>query len=67
MFNNKPCCPPPHRGSGLFSIIAIFALCILIFYQLIITLIIPLRFNIFILLIEVFLLLFFLYRVIWPH
>ena len=69
MFNNQgPCCPPPRRpGGGFFSIIAIFALCILIFYQLIITLILPLRFNIFILLLELFILTFLLYRIVWPH
>lgn len=69
---NFNCCPPPNcnnnnRGGGIFTILAIFALCILIFYQLIITLILPLRFNIFILLLESFILLFLLYRVIWPY
>lgn len=70
MYNNGPCCPPPNhkgRGGGFFTILAIFALCILIFYQLIITLILPLRFNIFILLLELFILTFLLYRVVWPH
>lgn len=69
MFNNGPCCPPPRRpgGGGFFSILAIFALCILIFYQLIITLILPLRFNIFVLLLELFILTFLLYRIVWPH
>lgn len=69
MYNNRPCPPPghPNRGGGFFSILAIFALCILIFYQLLITLILPLRFNIFILLLEIFILIFLLYRVIWPH
>lgn len=70
MFTNGPCCPPPNKkphGGGFFTIIAIFALCILIFYQLIITLILPLRFNIFILLLELFILTFLLYRVVWPH
>ena len=49
-------CPNRNCGGGLFTILAIFCLSILIFYQIIITLIIPLRFNLFILLIEVFLL-----------
>ena len=69
MFNQGPCCPPPNRrgGGGFFAILAIFALCILIFYQLIITLILPLRFNIFVLLLEIFILTFLLYRIVWPH
>ena len=54
-------------GGGLFTIFAIFTLSILIFYQTIITLILPFRFNIFILLIEVSLLFFFLFRIIWPR
>lgn len=58
---------PRKKGSGFFSIIVIIGLSILIFYQVIITLILPLRFNIFILLIEVALLFFFLYRIIWPY
>ena len=59
---------PPHRkGGGLFTILAIFALCILIFYQVIITLILPLRFNVFILFLEVFLLIILLYRIVWPY
>lgn len=60
-------CPNRNCGGGLFTILAIFALSILIFYQIIITLILPLRFNLFILLIEVFLLFFLLYRIIYPH
>lgn len=71
MYNNRPCPPSPcgnhNRGGGFFTILAIFALCILIFYQLLITLILPLRFNIFVLLLEIFILIFLLYRVIWPH
>ena len=58
---------PRNNGGGLFSVLAIIALSILIFYQVIITLILPLRFNIFILLIEVALLFFFLYRIVWPY
>lgn len=61
--------PNNNRGffRGFFSIITILILACLIFYQIIITLIIPLRFNIFILLIEVFLLFFVLARIIWPN
>lgn len=61
-------CPRPNpRGGGIFTILAILALSILIFYQVIITLILPLRFNIFILLIEVSLLFFLLFRIIYPR
>ena len=58
-----------HRGffKGFFSIISVLILACLIFYQTIITLILPFRFNIFILLIEVVLLFFILYRIIWPY
>ncbi len=59
----------PHKnfGGGFFTIIAIFCLAILIFYQILITLILPLRFNLFILLIEVFALFYLLFRIIYPH
>ncbi len=71
MYPHGPCPPPPPhknpRGGGLFTVLAIFALCILLFYQIIITLILPLRFNIFILLLELLILIFLLYRVVWPY
>lgn len=57
----------PPKGGGFFVVLAIFALCVLIVYQIILTLIIPIRFNIFVLFIEVGLLFFFLYRIIWPY
>ena len=57
----------PCRGNGFFTVLGIFILLCLIFYQVIITLIIPLRFNIFILFIEVILLIFLIYRIIWPY
>ena len=60
-------CPKRGRGPSIFGVFAIIGLLILIFYQVLITLILPLRFNIFILLIEVALLLFFLFRIIWPY
>lgn len=63
----RPCGCGNNRPPGLFSIFAILLLGCLIFYQVIITLILPLRFNLFILLIEVFLLFFILYRIIWPY
>ena len=47
MCNNRP------RIPNFFTILAIIGVSILIFYQTLITLILPLRFNIFILLIEV--------------
>ncbi|MGYP000622924929 len=55
----------PHNS--FFNVLAVFILGVLIFYQVIITLILPLRFNIFILLVEFLLLLFFLYRIVWPY
>jgi len=54
-------------GGGIFTVLAIFTLAILIFYQTIITLILPFRFNIFILLVEVSLLFFLLFRIIYPR
>ncbi len=53
--------------NSFLNVICIFVLGVLIFYQVIITLILPLRFNIFILLVEFVLLLFFLYRIVWPY
>ena len=50
-----------------FTIIILFILGILIFYQTLITLILPFRFNIFILLLEIFLFFFFMVRIIWPY
>lgn len=60
-------CPNPNFGRSFFTILAIFGLSILIFYQVIITLILPIRFNIFILFIEVSLLFFLLFRIVYPH
>lgn len=60
-------CNKPNRGGSIFTVLAILILSVLIFYQVIITLILPLRFNLFILLIEVFLLFFLLFRIIWPY
>ena len=58
---------PRGPGGGFFTILAIFSLCILILYQIIITLILPFRFNIFILLVEVFILFWLLFRIIYPR
>lgn len=65
---NPNCCRPPRKGPGsFFAVLSILILSCLIFYQVIITLILPFRFNIFILFIEIVLLLFLLYRVVWPY
>lgn len=56
---------PMKRGNG-FSVIILFILGILIFYQALITLILPFRWNIFVLLLEIFLFFFFIMRIIWP-
>ena len=58
---------PKRPGGSFFTILAIFCLSILIFYQLIITLILPFRFNIFILLVEIFTLFYLLFRIIYPR
>lgn len=60
-------CPNRNFGGGFITVLAIFALSILIFYQIIITIILPLRFNLFILLIETFLLFYLLFRIIYPR
>ena len=66
--NPNQCKRPCGKGpGGFFSIFAILILCMLIFYQVIITLILPFRFNIFILFVEIIILLFLLYRIIWPY
>lgn len=56
-----------NHGGSFFTVLAILFLGVLIFYQLIITLIFPFRFNIFILLVEITILLFLLYRIVWPY
>ena len=57
-------CNGPRNG---FTVIILFILGVLIFYQALITLILPFRFNIFILLLELFLFFFFMIRIIWPY
>ena len=59
--------PNKNYGGGFFTILAIFGLSILIFYQVLITLILPIRFNLFVLLIEISLLFFLLFRIIYPR
>lgn len=58
---------PCRRPGGGLTIILLFILSILIFYQLIITFILPFRWNIFVLLIEIFFFFFLLCRIIWPR
>ncbi len=55
MFRNKP----------FFTIVIILFLSVLIFYQILITLLLPLRINIILLMIECFLLFYFLFRLFW--
>lgn len=57
-------CNGPRNG---FTVIILFILGVLIFYQALITLILPFRFNIFILLLEISLFFFFIMRIIWPY
>ena len=59
--------PNRNFGGSFLTIIALFCLAILIFYQVIITLFLPLRFNLFILLIEIFLFFYLLFRIIYPR
>ena len=59
--------PCGRRPGGGFTVLILFILAILIFYQLIITFILPFRWNIFVLILEIFLFFFFLGRIIWPH
>ncbi len=66
--NPNHCPRPCKRGpGGFFTVFAILILCVLIFYQVIITLILPFRFNIFILFVEILILLCLLYRIVWPY
>jgi len=52
---------------GFFGIIGIFILCILISYQVILTFFLPIRINLLILFIEICLLFYILWRIIWPY
>jgi len=52
---------------NFYTILGIIFLSILIFYQTILTLILPFRWNIFLLLVEICLLFFLLFRIIWPY
>ena len=53
------------RPNPTFYILLALGLCILIFYQLIITFILPFRYNIFILTIEIIFLFFAISRIVW--
>lgn len=60
-------CPNHNFFRGAWAFIWFLILCTLIFYQLIITFFFPFRWNILILLTEIFLLFFILFRIIWPY
>jgi len=60
-------CGCPRRPGSGFNIIILFTLAILIFYQALITLILPFRWNIFVLFLEISLFFFFILRIIWPY
>lgn len=60
-------CPNKRPGGGIIAIIGILILSCLIFYQIIITLFLPLRINLFILLVEISVLFFLFFRIIWPY
>jgi len=59
------CSQGPFRG--IFSVLFIFVLSILIFYQVILALIFPLRSILFILILEIALLFFIMWRIIRPY
>lgn len=67
MYNCPPPRPPFNPFNGFFLFIAGIVLAIMIFWQTLLVLIFPFRFNVFVLLIELALLFFIIYRVIWPH
>jgi len=60
-------CPRPGPFKGFFGVLAIFILCGLIFYQALLTFLLPFRFNLLILLIEIFILFYILWRIVWPY
>ena len=55
----------PFKNLG--NLFWVLVLCFLIFYQIILTFIFPFRWHIFILLLEISILFFLLYRIIWPY
>lgn len=55
----------PYKPNPTFYILCAIGLSILIFYQLIITFILPFRYNIFILFIEILLLILCISKIIW--
>ena len=62
-------CQGPNRNpfKGLSTALWIIILCGLIFYQIILTFIFPFRWHIFILLLEICILFFLLFKIIWPY
>jgi len=53
--------------SSGFTVVLIMILGVLILYQLLITIILPFRFNIFILFLQISFLFFLIFRIIWPN
>lgn len=52
---------------GFFWFLFAIVISIMIFWQTLLVLIFPIRFNVFILLVELLLLFFIIYRIVWPH
>lgn len=59
--------PSNNPFKGLNTALWIIILCGLIFYQIILTFIFPFRWHIFILLLEICILFFLLFKIIWPY
>jgi hypothetical protein len=57
----------PHKQPGFLYFLVMICLGLLIFYQAIITLILPFRGNILLLLIEIGVFFFMLVKIIWPN
>ena len=60
-------CNKGNKTPGVVYFIALFALSIAIFYQILITLIFPMRFHIVLLLVEISLFFFLIFKIIWPY
>ena len=60
-------CPKQPKTPGVVYFIALICLSILIFYQIILTLILPFRTHVFFLLVEIGLFFFLIFRIIWPY
>ena len=62
MYNN----PNPFFGGFIWFLIAIILAC-MVFWHAILVLILPLRFNAFVLIVELILLYFIVLKIVWPH